>query len=92
MTMGGSADEIRTSELHDHVEARTTEPGTKANPLLPLSTVARRIGHSKRSVRRLLREGAFPGAQRVGAKLCVPELEVLAFLRRERERHPGETS
>lgn len=62
------------------------EPGSKANPLLPLATVGKRIGQSKKSVQRLLRRGAFPNVQWSGGKLCVPEQDVLAYLRQQRER------
>lgn len=68
------------------VEVVVPEPGSKANPLLPLATVGKRIGQSKTSVRRLLRRGAFPNAQWSGGKLAVPEQDVLAYLRQQRAR------
>ncbi|ACL65484.1 DNA binding domain protein, excisionase family [Anaeromyxobacter dehalogenans 2CP-1] len=63
----------------------TPEPGTKG-PLLPMAAVARRLGVSKKTVARRIRAGELLGGQRVGGKVCLPEAEVLAYLRRERER------
>jgi predicted site-specific integrase-resolvase len=69
-----------------NAEVVVPEPGTRSNPALDLATVARRIGQSKKSVRRLLRRGEFPNVQWSGGKLVVPEQDVLAYLRRQRAK------
>lgn len=58
------------------------EPGTRENPLVPLDVAAQRMACSVKTVRRLIYRGVFPGAQRgASGRLCVPELEVLSYLR-----------
>jgi predicted site-specific integrase-resolvase len=67
-------------------EATGLEAGTKSNPLLPLAVVGKRIGQSTKTVRRLLQREEFPNVQWSGGKLCVPEQDVLSYLRRQRAR------
>lgn len=60
------------------------EPGTRANPLLSIAQVARRLDVSTKTVRRLICErGAFPNWLRLGGRwIRVPEQDVLEYLRR----------
>lgn len=59
------------------------EPGAKGNPLLDIATVARRLGVSRKTVRRLIYDrGAFPNWTRVESRVRVPEQDVIAYLRR----------
>jgi excisionase family DNA binding protein len=57
------------------------EPGTKANPMLSLRTVAKRLEVSVKTVRRMRERGRFPGAKLVEGQVRVPEQDVLAYLR-----------
>ncbi len=62
--------------------AIVSEPGTRENPFVPLAAVARRLGVSRKTVRRMVHErGLFPGARRVEGRVCIPEQEVRAYVR-----------
>jgi excisionase family DNA binding protein len=81
---GGPGCAARAALAEARVRA-VPEPGTRANPLLDIAAVARRLGVSKKTVRRLIYErGAFPGWQRVESRIRVPEQDLLAYLRRQR--------
>lgn len=54
-------------------------PGSKANPMLPQRVVARRLGVSMATVRRMRKRGDFPGAQKVRGCWKMPEQEVIAL-------------
>lgn len=64
----------------------TPEPGTRANPMLDLARVARRLSVSKKTVRRMIKRGELGVPHRVGAKLCITEAAVVAYLRGARVR------
>jgi predicted DNA-binding transcriptional regulator AlpA len=53
---------------------------------LALQSVAKRIGFSVKTVRRLMLAGRFPGRQKVLGQWRIPEVDVERFLAEERGR------